>query len=112
MEKLTQEEIDRLMESHFSGEEEEIQIKHLAENSLLKMQKYRSVLSAIKRYNFALREGSHEYARDARRYLHHAAHSLWLVNHGFYSRDEFKQYLERLRKSREKNGVSGNGRKK
>lgn len=106
---MTQEEIDRLMESHFSGEEEEIHISHLAENSLLKMQKYRSVLSAIKRYNFALREGSHEDARDARRYLHHAAHSLWLINHGFLSRDDFKQYLERLRKLQKNNGSPVNG---
>jgi hypothetical protein len=99
MEKMTQEEIDKLMALLLSGDTETKSTRSKDEEESMK-RKYRSLLAAYGRYEFALTNKSFEEAREAWQYVHYEAHTLWLANHGFKSRDEFKQYVKRLLASR------------
>jgi hypothetical protein len=94
-ETLTQDQIDILLKGITSGEAEvdESVLMHDS-TALAKLRK--DVDSAKNRYIFRLEGGGRigEIAY-ARRYLKQAAHRFWLKSHGFYDRNDFKQWLKR-----------------
>lgn len=95
MEQMTQDEIDKLIEAALADNAEEDKIEQVPKTWLKRKSKWKSVVTALRRYEFVLQNGSFEDIREARRYLHHAAHSLWLVNHGFDLREDFKRWWKR-----------------
>jgi len=80
-ETMTQEEIDKLMQNISMGEIDDPvnSIFHSSLNADECKFKYNAIRAAIARYDHALLNGSIDEAKEARRNLHRAAFSNWLL---------------------------------
>lgn len=96
---LTQAEIDSLINN--IGEMEFIDISPTKQsgNSREVMNKYKTVIATRKRLEWARANESFEQIEEARRCFHHAAFSLWLINHKMNIHD-FKSLLQREAKKK------------
>ena len=92
-EKLTQDEIDRLVNQKLQPETADPFQDDEKNRNVQK--KYKTYLYAQKRYFFALKHYSFVRVKEAREYMHQAAHSLWLANRGL-DRKSFKALVKRL----------------
>ena len=100
-EKLSQSEIDLLMQSFHSGSDyntvEDAQTKIDRHRKLYKKLRY-----AIKRYYTAMENGySFEAVNEARRNMHHYAFKNWLAHREM----DRQQYYELMRKEMKKRGI-------
>jgi len=92
---LTQDEIDRLMES-ITSDEAQLDISSVEKSGASRevMVKYKSVMSAMKRLQWARENLSFAGVAEARQYLHYEAFSLWLANHRMTSH-EYVNFVKR-----------------
>ena len=100
---LTQDEIDTLMSSLNSGEAEATADRvdqGLLANTV--RAKYKTVVSAMKRYDFALECLSFDEAREARLYFHIAVFELWLAKKNMTRKDYWRLIKREI--SRRKKG--------
>ena len=92
--KLTQDEIDRLI--NIAGETEFLNAspvdKFVSDKEILA--KYKSVIYARKRLEYSRENQSVEYIKEAKKYFHYAAFSLWLINHKM-NKDDYKSFIKR-----------------
>jgi flagellar motor switch protein FliM len=100
-EKMTQDEIDALLNNLKIGEFED-PITKLNESSLNPEQvkyKYNAIVSCKARYEYALKNGTYEDIREAARNLHRAGFSNWLFKYGL-DRESFCRLMNREAKKR------------
>ena len=103
---LTQEEIDSLVNNVGQIEFADSSLIDKLGASQKVLAKYKEVLAAKKRLDWARENASFEKEKDAKRYLHHAAFSLWLANRNMTIRD-FKSLIQReLKKKRTASAIS------
>jgi hypothetical protein len=93
---LTQDEIDTLMSSLNSGEAGDDAAGRADRGALddAIRAKHKTVVAAMKRYDFALECCSFDEVKDARFYFHIAAFDLWLANRNMTRRD-YRQLIRR-----------------
>jgi hypothetical protein len=94
-ENMTQEEVDALLNGYMNGEVDVDQSSLLRDSAGLSKLR-RDVDCARNRYIFRLECGGNKReVAYARYYLKKTAHRYWLKSHGFYSRGEFEDWLEK-----------------
>ena len=95
-EKMTQEEIDRYMESINSGIPDPPPVNAKTINIEMK---YRTLLSMIARLNYAWNNMPPDGLAEAKRQVHHAAFNLWLANRDM-TQNEYYWLMNRELKKR------------
>jgi len=100
-EKMSQEEIDKLMQNIGLGEIEDPMnsIPHSVLNPEECKYKYNAIVAAKARYEHALLNGSLDDAEEARKNLHRAAFSNWLLKHNM-TKNEYYELMNRELKRR------------
>ena len=100
MSDLTQSEIDHMLGQINSGDalsvDDAMGLMKDASNALVKAKKLAiDVMRMSKRVDCTLAYGTSDDIKNARRTLHYVAHKLWLHNHGFSDRYDYRQWLKR-----------------
>jgi hypothetical protein len=97
-EKMSQEEIDRLIMNSLSPQEMDFSsITSEADQTLLKP-KYQTLLTELRRLEFARNALSFEEQKEARYALHCAAFALWLARKGMTRNDYYNLINRELKK--------------
>jgi len=95
-EKMSQEEIDKLMQSIGMGELEDpvSAVYHSTLNPEECKFKYSAISAGTERYDYALLNGSFEDVREARKNLHRAGFNNWLLKHSL-TKNEYYEIINR-----------------
>jgi len=96
-EHMTQEEIDRLMESLGEGEVD-VSPAYNSVDSIKVSKKNKAVLSAIKRLEYSRENKSYEDEAEAKKAFHWAAFDLWLANRNMIRRDYYWMMNQEFKK--------------
>lgn len=94
-EKMTQEEIDKLLASLNTGEAFETEGLSTGGATPEDMERSKSLRGALKRYHLSIEIGDRELIDNARLELHYQAHKNWCINKRFGTVQDFKDWKKR-----------------